>query len=183
MRYTNDLQKIAALSLLTVFIAGAAFACQPATAASPAPTSQQTQRASTDYNPWAGFVTIKYIAHSCFLITSANGTSIIIDPYTTSKDLDYSPVNSASDIVLISDDASDDNNVSAVSGKPEVMRETGARTIKGIYFEGLPSFHDNTGGSQRGSNTIFVFEINGVRFCHLGDLGHTLSPEMISKIG
>jgi L-ascorbate metabolism protein UlaG (beta-lactamase superfamily) len=48
---------------------------------------------------------------------------------------------------------------------------------------GIPSFHDDTQGSQRGKNIIFAFELDGIRLCHLGDLGHMLNQAQLDSIG
>ena len=55
--------------------------------------------------------------------------------------------------------------------------------VKGIKFNGLATFHDENQGKKRGPNTVFCFEIDGIRFCHLGDLGHKLNDEQIAQIG
>jgi L-ascorbate metabolism protein UlaG (beta-lactamase superfamily) len=36
---------------------------------------------------------------------------------------------------------------------------------------------------ERGKNTIFILEVDGLRIVHLGDLGHTLTEEQIKRIG
>jgi L-ascorbate metabolism protein UlaG (beta-lactamase superfamily) len=48
---------------------------------------------------------------------------------------------------------------------------------------GVPSFHDESRGKERGRNTIFVFEADGLRVAHLGDLGHALSAEEVKAVG
>jgi len=53
----------------------------------------------------------------------------------------------------------------------------------GISILGFPSFHDDRKGSVRGKNTIYVFEIDGLRLAHLGDLGHALSEELVEDLG
>ena len=42
---------------------------------------------------------------------------------------------------------------------------------------------DNKNGETRGKNTVFVIEIDGINLCHLGDLGHPLSPHLLEEIG
>jgi len=56
-------------------------------------------------------------------------------------------------------------------------------SIKGVKVKGIASSHDDKGGLLRGSNTIYVFEVDGVTFCHLGDLGHVLNEEQVKEIG
>jgi L-ascorbate metabolism protein UlaG (beta-lactamase superfamily) len=124
---------------------------------------------------------VKYLGHSSFLITSDAGTRIIIDPYNTAEDLTYGEIRESADIVTVSHDHFDHNNVAAVRGNPEVVRRS-ARA-KEIDFKGIPSYHDEAGGTMRGSNTIFCFAVDGVRVCHLGDLGHQLSKEQAAGLG
>jgi L-ascorbate metabolism protein UlaG (beta-lactamase superfamily) len=126
---------------------------------------------------------LKWLGHSCFLITTEAGLRIITDPYTTVGGIRYSPVNEAADIVTVSHDHRDHNNVTAVPGKPEIVTGSGTKTAKGIQFKGIPSHHDRSKGRERGANTIFCFTADGIRLCHLGDLGHDLSQEEIAQIG
>jgi len=126
---------------------------------------------------------IEWLGHSCFLITSDMGTKIITDPYGTREDLSYGKIAESADIVTVSHGHSDHNNVAAVQGNPEVVQKTGAVKAKGIEFKSIPSYHDNNEGKQRGNNTVFCFAVDGIRLCHLGDLGHQLSDKQVSELG
>jgi len=126
---------------------------------------------------------IKWLGHSCFLITSNEGLRVITDPYAVGGGINYSPVKETADIVVVSHDHADHNNVSAVQGKPEVVKGSGTKTVKGIQFRGVATYHDSSQGKQRGPNTIFCFTVANIKLCHLGDLGHVLSPGQINEIG
>jgi L-ascorbate metabolism protein UlaG (beta-lactamase superfamily) len=126
---------------------------------------------------------VKWLGHASFLITSKGGTKIITDPYAVGGGLDYSPIRETADVVLVSHDHGDHNNVSAVQGKPEVVRGSGKKAAKGIQFKGIATSHDASQGTQRGSNTVFCFTIDDLKLCHLGDLGHVLSPGQVAEIG
>jgi L-ascorbate metabolism protein UlaG (beta-lactamase superfamily) len=126
---------------------------------------------------------VKWLGHSCFLITSETGLRIITDPYATGGGISYSPVNEAADIVTVSHNHRDHNNIAAVRGNPEVITGSGTKTAKGIQFNGIASHHDASKGRERGTNTIFCFTVDGIRLCHLGDLGHELSREEIAQTG
>ena len=126
---------------------------------------------------------LKWFGHSCFLITSNEGLRIITDPYTPVGDLKYSPVTEAADIVIVSHDHFDHNNVSMISGKPEVVTGVGVKDVKGIQFKGVATYHDESQGGQRGKNTVFCFSVDGIKLCHLGDLGHKLSREQAAEVG
>ena len=126
---------------------------------------------------------IKWLGHACFLITSETGLKIITDPYTSGGGVGYAPVNEAADIVVVSHDHFDHNAVSSVPGKPEVVKDGGVKDVKGIQFKGIATYHDESQGGERGTNTVFCFSVDGLKLCHLGDLGHRLSREDVAEIG
>ena len=124
---------------------------------------------------------VKWLGHASFLITSDEGLKIVTDPYSVGGGIDYGKIQEAADIVVVSHGHGDHNNAKAVRGNPEVV--TTSKKVKGIEFKGIPSYHDDAKGKQRGPNTIFCFAIDGVKVCHLGDLGHQLDSKQIAEIG
>jgi L-ascorbate metabolism protein UlaG (beta-lactamase superfamily) len=126
---------------------------------------------------------VKWLGHSCFLVTSKGGVRIITDPYAVGGDIKYSPIKETADIVVVSHGHSDHSNVSAVQGKPAVVEGSGTKTARGIQFRGIAAYHDASHGEQRGPNTIFCFNVDGLKLCHLGDLGHVLNPGQVNEIG
>lgn len=126
---------------------------------------------------------VKWLGHACFLITSKKGVRIITDPYGVGGGINYSPIREAADIVLVSHDHADHNNVSAVQGKPEIIKGSGAKTAKGTLFKGIATYHDASKGKVRGANIVFCFTVDDIKLCHLGDLGHMLSQSQIDEIG
>ena len=124
---------------------------------------------------------IKYLAHAAFLITSDTGTRIVTDPYETSVGLNHGSIQETADIVTVSHEHGDHNNIAAVQGNPKVVR-AGAEA-KGIKIRAVAAAHDDAGGVQRGNNTIFCFEVDGINTCHAGDLGHVLTTEQVKSIG
>jgi L-ascorbate metabolism protein UlaG (beta-lactamase superfamily) len=126
---------------------------------------------------------IRYLGHAAFAITSNKGIKIITDPYTPEPDLTYGEINESADIVTVSHKHFDHNNVAAVKGNPVVVDQAGRSEAKGIEFRGVASYHDDAGGSLRGGNIIFCFEVDGVAVCHLGDLGHLLDDNQLKEIG
>jgi len=127
---------------------------------------------------------VKWLGHACFLLTSESGPRIITDPYTPGAfGLDYAPPAETADIVTVSHDHADHNNVAAVKGNPQVVQGVGSHEAKGIQFKGIATAHDESSGKERGSNTIFCFTLDGINVCHLGDLGHDLSEQAVADIG
>jgi L-ascorbate metabolism protein UlaG (beta-lactamase superfamily) len=126
---------------------------------------------------------VKWFGHASFLITAVDGTRIIIDPYAPGAGIDYGKINEAADIVIISHQHGDHNNAAAIKGAPEIVTGAGSHITKGIEFKGIESYHDASGGRERGPNTIFCFTVDGIKLCHLGDLGHRLSSQQAAEIG
>ncbi len=126
---------------------------------------------------------IKYLGHAAFLITSEKGIKIITDPYQTSNQLSYGGIQESADIVTVSHDHSDHNNAASVKGNPVLVKKEGTVEVKGIKFKGIPCYHDEVKGKARGNNIIFCFEVDGMRVCHLGDLGHSLSDTQVNELG
>lgn len=126
---------------------------------------------------------VKWLGHSCFLITSDGGTRLITDPYTVGAGISYSAIKESADVVTVSHEHADHNNVSAVQGNPEVIKGSGVKNAAGIEFRGIATHHDESRGKERGANTVFCFTVDAITLCHLGDLGHLLSQEQVAAIG
>ncbi|KPK48032.1 MAG: hypothetical protein AMJ77_01030 [Dehalococcoidia bacterium SM23_28_2] len=127
---------------------------------------------------------VKWLGHACFLLTSQSGLRIITDPYTPGAfGLEYASPAETADIVTVSHEHADHNNVAAVKGSPQVVKGAGSHDAKGIRFKGVATAHDESSGKERGSNTIFCFTLDGIDVCHLGDLGHDLPDKAAAEIG
>ena len=123
---------------------------------------------------------IKYLAHASFLITSDAGTRLIADPYTPGKEFKYAPITEAADFVTVSHEHFDHSNLAGIKGKPKQIKEAGQ--YKDIKVKTVLTEHDDKGGKERGKNTIFCFEVDNVRICHAGDLGHFLTDNQVTEI-
>lgn len=126
---------------------------------------------------------VKWLGHASFLITAENGTRIITDPYVAGSGLKYGEIKEPAEIVTVSHDHFDHNNVASVVGNPQVVKDPAPTEISGIRFRGVPTYHDDSKGKERGNNVIFTMEIDGLRVCHVGDLGHPLSNQQVADIG
>ena len=124
---------------------------------------------------------IRWHGHACFEVT--NNVTIVTDPHD-GKSIGVPTPHVQGDIILVSHDHYDHNSVKTVE-KPNstVIRELQKQTVRNVDIQGLPSFHDEHHGEKRGENIMFKFTVDGVTFCHLGDLGHDLDDDMIDAIG
>jgi L-ascorbate metabolism protein UlaG (beta-lactamase superfamily) len=134
---------------------------------------------------------LTWFGQSCFLLESATGTRVVMDPIPDG--LGYTPpTDLRADAITVSHEHGDHNNVALVQGKPRILRGLTAdkkgwvkidEKIKDITIRSVGVYHDEDKGAKRGLNTVFLFEVGGVRIAHLGDLGHQLSDQQLSAIG
>jgi L-ascorbate metabolism protein UlaG (beta-lactamase superfamily) len=126
---------------------------------------------------------LRWHGHSCFEIATDELT-VVTDPHD-GRSLGIVPPKVHADVVLVSHDHFDHTAVRVVEkqGATVVLRDTGGLPDGKFTARAVRTFHDSQHGESRGANTAFVFEVEGVRFCHLGDLGHELTPEQLQEIG
>lgn len=123
---------------------------------------------------------IRWLGHACFHC-QGEGISLLTDPFD--EEVGYPLPQVEADIVTVSHDHYDHNAVSLLPGDPEVVREAGNYHFQSLEIKGFPVFHDEVRGAKRGENIIFVWEMDGLRLCHLGDLGHLLDEATVKNIG
>ncbi len=127
-------------------------------------------------------VALRWLGHECFEIKDEE--TVVTDPHDGVGIGLPRPLTKA-DIVTVSHGHFDHaKGVDIVSKPGAVVIETpGERSIKGIAIKGIATFHDKTQGAMRGKNVVFTIRMDGISFCHLGDLGHTLSEGQLAEIG
>lgn len=127
---------------------------------------------------------ISWLGQSCFKIQdkiSPDGVTVVTDPFD--KSIGLKVPNFEADIVTVSHDHHDHNNVSALRGQPFIINCAGEYDRKGIMIEGVESYHDNKEGAKLGKNIMYRIEIDDITIVHLGDLGQILDNKQLEKIG
>ena len=124
-------------------------------------------------------VDIDWLGHSCFRIKGSHGV-IITDPFP--PDLGYSLGKPTARIVTVSHQHPSHSYVQGVGGEPRVVKGPGEYEIGGVLILGIATFHDAAGGKNKGKNTVYLMEVDGMSICHLGDLGHVLNAEQVEEI-
>lgn len=123
---------------------------------------------------------ITWLGHSCFRIKGKEVT-LVTDPFDES--IGYALEKLTANIVTSSHNHPGHNHVHAIEGDHKVFNRPGEYEIRGVFLTGIGTFHDSEQGNSRGKNTIYLFEMDDIRLCHLGDLGHILSPQQIEELG
>ena len=136
---------------------------------------------------------VEWYGQSAFRL-AADGTTVVIDPFADMSAMagsrglqfDYPPIAGVqADLLLVTHEHPDHNGVEAIEGEPVTLRSTAGRLDSPIgEVVGVASEHDEQAGTERGPNTIFVFELDGTRVAHFGDFGQSaLREEQARAIG
>lgn len=131
-------------------------------------------------------VDVWFHGQACVRVKGRTAT-VVFDPYEPAF-TGLTSLKIAGDIVCVSHQHQDHNNTSAVvpteEGKtPFVISGPGEYEISGVNIVGIPSFHDDKEGAERGKNTIYHATVDDVNFVHLGDLGQKkLTQEQVEEL-
>ncbi len=125
---------------------------------------------------------IQYLGHSEFLLTDSSGARLVTDPYD--DHVGYKVQHVRCGAVTVSHGHGDHAYTQALRGDPIVLDRAGAYSpMPDVYVTMIPCWHDECGGKKRGPNLISVIEMDGLRVCHCGDLGHLPDKDLIARIG
>jgi len=146
-------------------------------------------------------IKVRYYGNSFFVIESNKGVRVCFDPHMITE-YGRPPDDLKADVVLISHNHVDHTRVDALANwnekddgkKPKIIRGlkgTGLRAdwaavdekIGDIKIRSVGVYHDDMEGLRSGKVSAFIVEMDGWRICHLGDLGHMLSPAQLKAIG
>lgn len=158
--------------------------CEPGFVHGPASRVRPLPVALAEQDPFARAVTIQWIGHSSFLMTTPGGTSALTDPHGEQLP------GPAPDVVTISNEHPTHNQARALPGNPRTLR---GRSPTGEWVEANVTIGDLSVKSIPGSggyapdvpanNTIFAFRAEGLCIVHLGNLRQPLGEEQRRRIG
>lgn len=136
---------------------------------------------------------VEWHGQAAFTLTGEEHT-VFIDPFFADPtplrergmQWDYPAVEADGvDLLLVTHEHGDHNAVESIGGEPHLLRSTAGTHDSPLgTVTGIASEHDPAAGTERGPNTMFVFELDGLRVAHLGDLGQArLRPEQAAALG
>jgi L-ascorbate metabolism protein UlaG (beta-lactamase superfamily) len=124
---------------------------------------------------------VTWLGHGCFRLRGRSA-AVVTDPYPPAIGLKLQRLEA--DLVTVSHEHDNHNYTQGVREAYEI-RGPGEYEVAGISVIGFPTYHDAEKGARRGRNTVYLIEIDDVRVCHLGDLGHRLDDtdaETVSSV-
>lgn len=117
---------------------------------------------------------IQWFGQACFKVQTKpapNGeVTILFDPFDASK-VGLTLPKLTADIVAVTHNHFDHNHLAAVSGNYFLIDSPGEYESKQVFIYGIAGWHDSTQGSERGPNTMYLLESEGLSLAHLGDIG------------
>jgi L-ascorbate metabolism protein UlaG (beta-lactamase superfamily) len=138
-------------------------------------------------------VKLRWYGQSMFQLETSSGKLVVFDPHIIPV---FAPPRLTADVTLVSHPHNDHDQVDTLKAKGRdfygvknvgkgVKQEWNAidEAIGAIKIRTLGTFHDAVNGMQRGKNSIWIVEVDGLTFVHLGDLGHELTEAQAKTIG
>jgi L-ascorbate metabolism protein UlaG (beta-lactamase superfamily) len=156
----------------------------PTPPASPTPTPTPEVSASPAV-PAQG-VTVRWYGHAFMYLTSAAGVRVAIDPFAEGRIKYPFPQRLPADVVLVTNESEEHAGGDRLFGNPPVFRSItaiGLNKGNGFLFRGIQTYRSADHGPAGSSNTCFTFDMDGIRFAHLGALGHTLNSKEKRDLG
>jgi L-ascorbate metabolism protein UlaG (beta-lactamase superfamily) len=128
-------------------------------------------------------VTIEWLGHSCFRVTSSIGLTIITDPFNPHTTGKVATV--PADVVLITHEDDTANFTDLVSGSPIIFRSSmasGVNRASGVLVRGIQTSSESLAASVK-LNVAYTWSMDGIRFCTLGAIEDAVSPSETLNIG
>jgi L-ascorbate metabolism protein UlaG (beta-lactamase superfamily) len=160
----------------------------PEPKSTPAPASKKPEKKESTDAPVEApkRVNVRWYGQSFVYLTTTTGVRVAIDPYGESTVTYPFPPRLSADVVLISNESEAYSSAERIFGSPLVFRSItsiGLNRASGFTFKGVHTYKDRDKGKRAGTNTIYTFTLDEVRFAHLGCLGHPLDSRIREEIG
>ena len=122
---------------------------------------------------------IKWFGHGCFRLRAREAT-VLMDP--VGRATGYTLPKQKADIVTVSHPHPGHNALGQVQEGYFLIDGPGEYEVSDVFVTGIRTYHDGERGKLRGFNTVYLLELEDLRICHLGDLGHQLTDEQSEQL-
>lgn len=118
---------------------------------------------------------------SCFRLSERGLATVVTDPYEPTQGLPALKLKA--DIVTVSHDAPGHNYLKAVKGERRAIAGPGEYEIGGVFITGIRMEPRDSKKNGAKSNTLYVFDFEGLAVAHLGDLAYVPTQSQIEDLG
>ncbi|GAB1472354.1 MBL fold metallo-hydrolase [Chloroflexota bacterium] len=125
---------------------------------------------------------ITWYGHSCFRLTERNYATVVTDPFDH-KTVGYDALKLKADIVTVSHDAPGHNHMDAVKGSQHIIDGAGEFEIGSVFITAVQTAGDGKKTKDKISNTLYVFDYEGITVAHLGDLQEVPTQGEVEALG
>ncbi len=131
---------------------------------------------------------LTFYAHASFRLETPD-LAVITDPYTPGRS-GFDPIEETADLVIMSS-ATDDfhSDPTHVRGDPRVVNALLDVPPEGLEVRGVPirafptsESLDFDYGRDPDANAMYLFTVGGVRVLHMGDIGVSVAPDVLSEL-
>ena len=129
---------------------------------------------------------VRYLGHRAFAFEDGGGARVLVDPFGDSPTdkrfrKPFPPLEA--DLIAITHGNFDRNAADAPAPGAEIMAAPGRRQVGGITVTGVADVHAGESGRAGMANVIYAVELDGVRYCHMGDNRPDPPPSVIEALG
>jgi L-ascorbate metabolism protein UlaG (beta-lactamase superfamily) len=125
-------------------------------------------------------VDVTWLGHGCFRLRGRNA-AVVTDPFPPSIGIKLGRLDAQ--IVTVSHEHENHAYFSAIPNARYRISGPGEYEVAGVGVIGFDTFHDAQHGEVHGRNTVYLIELDDVRVCHVGDLGHKLGDDHLETLG
>lgn len=123
---------------------------------------------------------VTWLGHGCFRLRGRSA-AVVTDPFPPALGIRLGKLEAQ--VVTISHDHPNHNYEAAVPNARYTIKGPGEYEVAGVGVIGFDTFHDAQHGEVHGRNTVYLIELDDVRVCHVGDLGHKLGDDHLETLG
>ena len=124
---------------------------------------------------------ITWYGHSCFRLTERGTATVVTDPFDNDS-IGYEALKLKADIVTVSHDATGHNNTKVIKGASHILTGPGEYEIGGVFITAIQTNGRNKKSDEL-NNTLYVFDYDGIKIAHLGDLKRVPSQTEVEALG
>lgn len=124
---------------------------------------------------------IEWLGSTTFIIKNSIGKRVLLNPLESTNNFEEHCNNAT--VITLNDPFKKIFVTNKNNFEHKIINNCSTYSNDFLTVKSYLTFKDKMNGIKRGGNIIYILELDGLRFCHLGLLGHKLSYDLIEKLG